>query len=131
MGEQEPAVTDGYARGYRQFGQVPQVLRLQVLPGQFTGGAGQEAKTVLAFNGGALGDGVVMIAANRVVRVGANPFDARDGMRPVVHRIAQKEAQVMRFLDGLQCRPVRMDVSEDQNAHYQAPWRTRGKAILP
>src|SRR5206468_969843 len=60
---------------------------------------------------------VVVVPADRMMHVAADPVDARHGVGAVIDQVAEEQANVMRLLHGSQCRPVRVDVREDQDAH--------------
>ena len=46
-----------------------------------------------------------------------HPLDTGTGLGAVIDEIAQEEADIVRFLDGLECRPIPVNVGDEQYAH--------------
>jgi hypothetical protein len=64
-----------------------------------------------------LSHALVVIASNRKMGMATHPIDARSRLQPVIDKIAQEQTDVVGFLNGLQCRPIGVDVSQQKNAH--------------
>jgi hypothetical protein len=47
----------------------------------------------------------------------AGPVDAGGRLQTVVNQVAQAEADVVRLLDGLQSRPVAVNVGQQEDTH--------------
>jgi hypothetical protein len=55
----------------------------------------------------------------------ANPVDARAGLQAVINQVAQEQADIVRFGDGLQGSPVGVDIGQQQDFHgpLRPVWR--------
>ena len=78
---------------------------------------GEEAEPADALHFHILGDAVIVVAANGVVGVFLHPLDTGTGLGAVIDEVAQEEADIVRLLDGLEGRPIPMDVGDEQYAH--------------
>jgi hypothetical protein len=81
------------------------------------GAGGQVAEPADALDLHVLGDAVVVVAADAGVGVTADPLDARGRLRPVVHQVAQAQADVVRLGDRFEGGSVAVDVGQEQHAH--------------
>jgi len=60
---------------------------------------------------------MVMIAADGMRRLLADPFDARRRLEAVIDQITQHQADVERLGDSIQGRPIGVDIGQQKNAH--------------
>ena len=77
---------------------------------------------------------VVVVAAHGVMGMAADPLDTGPGLQAIIDQVAQKQAHIVRLVDGLQRGEIGMDVGEQQGS-AKAPrnieklnecaWRTR------
>ena len=92
--QQEALAVQGEAARDRQLKQVAALFRTERVPHRRPRRLGQIAEPGLAGDGYALGDAVVVIAADRVGRVVHRPANAGKRVGPVIDQIAQAEADV-------------------------------------
>ena len=57
-----------------------------------------------------LRDRVIVIPSHRSVGVLSDPIDAGDRIGSVIHKIADEQARVERFLHRCECRPIRVNI---------------------
>ena len=78
---------------------------------------GQSVQAVVFLHRDMLGDCVIVIATHGDHRMPADPIDAANRVGAVIDQIANEQADVERFLNRGQRRPVRMDVGQNQDLH--------------
>jgi hypothetical protein len=66
---------------------------------------------------------VIVVPANAVRGVLANPVDAGPGFRPVIDQIADAYTNVERLTDRFERGPVAVNVRKHQNTHAAASCR--------
>ena len=121
MDEEVPlAADDEHPRG-RQVGEIAALIGRERGDGERAGDRGEEAETGDARDGHILSDAVVVIAADAVKCVLADPLDAGAGLGPVVDQVADTYAGVERLPDRLQGRAVAVNVRDDKHPHPVLP----------
>ena len=100
-----------------QLSEEAEVLLCQALAHEPPRNRSQIAEPVLTENGNVLGDAVVMVASHRVAGPVPHPIDTGRRLQSVIDQVAQAEANIVRLLDGLKGRPVRVDVGNQENPH--------------
>ena len=96
--------------------EIPALLWLKRFPHIRTSHTRQITVARSTVNGYALGDAVVVVAADRVVGVFHRPLDARGGIGAVVDQVSETKANVMRLVDRRKRGEVRVDVRDDEDS---------------
>jgi hypothetical protein len=65
---------------------------------------------------------MIVVASNGMAGVPPHPFEAGLGVEGVIHQIAQTEANVMGFGEGLERGPIAVDIGYNQNPHAYLPY---------
>ena len=117
MDEEEPFGVESQRLGDRQLRQEAAVGLPDGLSGERPRGAGQVLEADSAGDDDAVGGPVVVVAADGMMRVAADPVDARDGVDAVIDQVAEEQADVTRLAHRREGRPVRVDVGDDKDAH--------------
>src|SRR5437870_238915 len=67
---------------------------------------------------------MIVVSPDAMPAMLARPVDAGLWLQRIVHQVAQTQAQVVRFLDSLKCRPVAVNVRQQKDTH-EFPGRKR------
>lgn len=102
-----------------------QLPGIQPIPLEGTGAGHELAEPPTWSWGHALGDVVIVIAADGRPRMVADPIHTGSGIHSVIDQIACEQARVKRLLDGPQSRPVGVNVSQEQDSQGEQPERIR------
>ena len=60
---------------------------------------------------------MIVIAANAIRGVRSHPVETGNRVDAVFHNVAQAQADIERFRDGLQSRPIGVEIGDDENFH--------------
>jgi hypothetical protein len=60
---------------------------------------------------------MIVVSSDAVAAMLADPIYARLRLQGIFHQIAQTQTQVVRLLNGLECRPVSMNVRQQKDSH--------------
>lgn len=121
VNEQEVLAVDFQPMHQRQSQQVPAFVGAQAAPVFVPGQASEVAITVLTTDLDPLGDSVVVVPSDRVVRVFHGPSNAREGIRAIIDQIAQAKAEVVWLVNRREGGPVGVDVRDDEDPQPYLP----------
>lgn len=102
--------------GEGEFDEVAALLGVERGPLHGAADACEVSKAGVPADGNPLGHAVVVVAANGVVGVLHGPAHARGRIWSVVDEVSQAEADVVRFLNRGERRPVGVDVGHNENS---------------
>jgi hypothetical protein len=75
-------------------------------------------KSALAHtHGHVLSHAMIVVAADDMVRLAPYPINAGGRFESIIDQVAKEQANVVRFVDRLQGRPIGMNVGKQKYAH--------------
>jgi len=125
-GEPEPIEFDGRLDG--KSGEITELSGIELAPLDRPGRRHQLPESGPLPGSDPMGDVVVVVATHRRTRMLLNPVQTGSGIDSVVDQVTGEQAGVKWFANGLQGRPVGVDIGQDQNAQGEWPGDGSGRA---
>jgi hypothetical protein len=130
MDQQEPRVVDRDQARQRHPGEETEFVFVKRRPDQRPRDAAEVFEAVLADNGHVLGHAMVMVAAHHKVGLAPDPVNTGLRLQGVIDKVAEAQANVARFGNGLQGGPVAVDVGHEEDTHTAGLLRETAPVVI-